>query len=200
MHVRSRVTVADTSHLCQLNALMLPVCMQRATLIVITWSLLRGQEVPFTTEPVAQSSLTQVRRRFNGCWVYVLFNFPQYFLKRSLKHSFHFYFLCPEICNDMHQIQFCLICFEKRSHSVGNTQEHIPFNTFVHLQQWQWQLKYTYLLMLLFHAFFFISTSKSIEVGEAETKPQILLYCVRMGVRKGKITCNTFFHEGLSFV
>lgn len=46
MPVRSGVTVTDTSHLCQLNALMFLVCMQRATLKVITWSLVREQEVP----------------------------------------------------------------------------------------------------------------------------------------------------------
>lgn len=46
MPVRSGVTVTDTSHLCRLNALMSLVCMQRATLKVITWSPVREQEVP----------------------------------------------------------------------------------------------------------------------------------------------------------
>lgn len=46
MPVRSGVTVTDTSHLCRLNALMSLVCMQRATLKVITWSLVREQRVP----------------------------------------------------------------------------------------------------------------------------------------------------------
>lgn len=85
MSVRSGVTVKDTSHLCQLNALMSPVCMQRATLKVITWSLVWEQEVP-----LQQTLRLKVHSHRFGAIATVaeyssfpLFPFPQYFLGKE---------------------------------------------------------------------------------------------------------------------
>lgn len=118
MPVRSGVTVTDTSHLCQLKALMFLVCMQRATLKVITWSLVREQEVP-----LQQTLRLKVHRHrldavatvagfFLNFYYLFFFFLPVVMWQRSLMHFLNFIFwiskfICKnccrrkEICNHM---------------------------------------------------------------------------------------------------
>lgn len=157
MPVRSGVTVTDTSHLCQLNALISPVCMQRATLKVITWSLAREQEVPLQQTlqlKVHSHRLDAVATVAGYFFPFPLFPFPHYFSggKKfdALLTFFSFPSLFAKIVSGKRNVQphaskwvlahFIREVLSEEAILLEIHQEWIPVNKCVRLQQRQWHL------------------------------------------------------------
>lgn len=158
MPVRSGVTVTDTSHLCQLNALMSPVCLQRATLKVITWSLVQEQEVPLqqTLQLKVHSHRLDTIATVAGYFSFPLFPFPHFFFWKKKNNfdallTFFFYqfqvflqemCLGIEMCN--HTLQKWVLAYfiwevlSEEAILLEIRQEWIPVNNCVHFQQRKW--------------------------------------------------------------